>query len=479
MHKMFFLEKRGVMNMLLKRTRFSLSALCLFFITISLKAQGIEFLSLEDAVAKALHQNNQVLAGNYALKKAKWDKRQAWAMLMPSVSFNTRYSWIDKETYQLRDFFRQNINLFFPNIPPDVKIPQTVFQESYYSSFDVNLTLFNGAVWNGISYASAAKNLASSQSKSTQSATVFQVISAYLNALYARETLDLQRAYLNLSELNFKKAQRLQEAGRYSKVETLRWKVEFQQQKSIVSQSASGLRSALVGLARITAMPMDKEIKTEERLPEKLLQESKRLQSLADTSLLKMIELDEPQLLRANAALAAVKSSEEMSRLMHRNSYSKFLPNINLNYTYAWQENNTAALDDYSPKTLMVNLSWPLFSGFQDYSEAKSSYYDYQRNKEQFKDQLRNLHFTLTQTVNKLIDLKTQIELSAANVEYSSNNYAIVSKQKEKGLVSNIDFIDAKLNMQNAKSGELKNRYDFISAMVELYYLLGKLEILL
>lgn len=465
--------------MRIKHLPVSLGLVFIFLMSLSISARAAEFLSLEEALAKALRRNNQVRAGNYAFLKAKWDKRHAWAMLMPSVSFDTRYAWIDKETYQLRDFFRQNFRLFFPNIPPGVKIPQTVFQESYYTSFNVSLTLFNGALWNGIAYASAAQSLASRQLESTRSVMAFNVVSAYLNALYAREILELQKAYLDLSGLNLNKARRMQEAGRYSKVEALRWKVDFQQQKSAVSKSASAMRSALVGLARLTSLPLDREIELEPQLPAGLLKESKRLQSQSDTTLLNLIKLDETQLLKANAALAAVKSSADMSRLLQRNSYSKFLPNVTLNYSYAWQENNTPALDDYSPKTLMVNFSWPLFSGFRDFSESRAGYYDYLRSKEQFKDQLQNLRFTLTQTVNKLIDLKTQIELSDTNVELSTNNYKIISRQKEQGLVSNIDFIDAKLNMQKARLSQLKNRYDFISAMVELYYLLGKSDLLL
>jgi len=85
----------------------------------------------------------------------------------------------------------------------------------------------------------------------------------------------------------------------------------------------------------------------------------------------------------------------------------------------------------------------------------------------------------LTETVNKIINLKTQRELSKANVEFSEHNYRTVSLQKEKGLISNIDFIDAKLNLQNAKLNDISTNYDFISAMVELYYMLGKLNLLI
>jgi outer membrane protein TolC len=89
---------------------------------------------------------------------------------------------------------------------------------------------------------------------------------------------------------------------------------------------------------------------------------------------------------------------------------------------------------------------------------------------------LLNIRFVLTETINKLINLKTQTELSKISVDYNERNYSIVEQQREKGLVSNIELVDAKLNLQDAKLTRISNYYDFISGMVELYYLLGKLD---
>jgi len=341
------------------------------------------------------------------------------------------------------------------------------------------MSLFNGIIWNGIAFAGAARDAAKHQLSATQNSTVYQVIATYLNALYAQDILKLQQEYLELSRRNLSKAERMHQAGRYSRMEALRWKVDEQQQMSVVSQSASGKRSALSALARVTASPMNQNILIENQLPPKLTTESSRLQAFSEQELLAIIDLNESELVAANAALSAVEASNEMSRLFFRNSFASFLPNVNLNYSYAWYENSTIALDDYSPQTLSINFSWPLFSGFQDYTTAQANYYDYKRSQEQYNDQLKNLHFTLTESVNKLLNLKIQIQLAETNVEISQSNYTIVAEQKEKGLVSNIEFVDAKLNLQNAKISTLKNRYDFISAMVELYYLTGQLEKLL
>ncbi len=322
--------------MILKKP--SLLFMCFYLLLFSLPAlaQETSYLTLDAAIQKALKQNNLVKADQFSLKKATWDKRHAWALLLPSVTLNSRYTWIDDSTFALRDFsryFRSDDPAPVPGFEFD--IPQTVFQQSYYTSFDVNMSLFNGIIWNGIQYAGAAKRLAAHQLTATQNTTVFQVISTYLNALYARDIVSVQKEYLNLSRQNFQKAERMQKAGRYSRLEVLRWKLDQQQQLGVVSQSTSAERSALSALARITASPMNRKIRIENNLPQTLLNESSRLQAFSDQQLLALIDLDEEQLVRSNAALAAVKSSEEMSRLFYHNSFSSFLPNVNLNYSYA------------------------------------------------------------------------------------------------------------------------------------------------
>jgi outer membrane protein TolC len=276
--------------------------------------------------------------------------------------------------------------------------------------------------------------------------------------------------------LNYEKGERLYQAGRYSKTDAMRWQVDLQQQQSIVTTSQSDLRSAKIILSRLLNADRNQFFEVENRIPVSLLDESGKLLKLNDIELLNLIQLDNEELLQANAALAAAKKSEQMSESDYRNTFNAYLPQINLTYSYAWRENASIALDDYSPKTLVINLTVPLFTSFKNFTQLKSSYYDYKQSQEIYYDQLLNIRFVLTQTINKLINLKTQKELSKISVEFNERNYRIIEQQKEKGLVSNIEFIDAKLNFQDAQLTDISNYYDFITGMVELYYLLGKIE---
>lgn len=429
------------------------------------------FITLEESISRALTYNNQVRSATFSIKKADWDRRYAWTQLLPNLHLNSSYSWIDDQTYAERDFTRY--------LPPELNVPKTVFQESYYTSLDVSMPLFNGSLLNGLAVAGANARMARNMSTSTRNNIVFQVISSYLTVLRTTEILELQEEYLRLSRLNYEKAERLFNAGRYSRTEALRWKVDLQQQKSTVTATASNLRSAKAILNRLINSDMLTDIRTESTIPDLLVKESEKLASLTDEEILAMIALDDEALSRANAALAAARSNARINKLLYRNSLSSYLPNVSLSYSHAWRENNTIELDDYSPKTLRINLNMPLFTGFQNYTSVKSAYYAYKAGQEDFADQLKNTRYVLTEAVNKIINLKTQKDLSGVNVEFNEHNYKTVEQQKEKGLVSNIDFIDAKLNLQQAQLDDISNQYDFITSMVELYYLLGKIDVFL
>ena len=118
----------------------------------------------------------------------------------------------------------------------------------------------------------------------------------------------------------------------------------------------------------------------------------------------------------------------------------------------------------------------PIFSGFQNYTALKSSLYEYKKTQEEFKDQLLNTKLLLTNVANNIINTKSQLELLKTTIGFSENNYKVVEQQKARGLVSNIEYIDAKLNLQNTNVNYISNSYQLIMSIVELNYLTGKIE---
>lgn len=444
--------------------------LLMFTSVFAQEKSALKFITMDEAVNKALVENNLVKASKFRLKKADWDVKQAWTQLFPTVSFQTRYNWIDEQTFAERDFRRY--------LPPELanQIPQTVFRESYYSSFNLDMPLFNGILINGLSIAYEQREMSENLDRSVLQETIFSVMSSYLEILKSRELVDLQNQYLELSRLNYEKAQRLYEANRYSQNEALRWKIDLQQQKSNEVNNESVLRTNLLNLSKLINEPVNERTVFESDVPGALLEQAEILLNMPDENILELADLSEEELVEINTSLNAAKSNIKISELLHKNTYANYMPNVSLSYSYGWRENNTIDLDDYSPKSLMVNFRVPIFTSFQNLTELKSTYYDYRQSEEEFKDQVLNVKLLLNNVANRILNLKLQQELSASNIEYSENNYNVVEKQKERGLVSNIEYIDAKLNLQNSKLQHISNKYDFISTMLELYYITGKIE---
>ncbi len=428
-------------------------------------------LNLEQALNLALQENNQLKSSQFGIQKARWNRLQAWSLLFPAVSFNTRYMWIDDETYRQRDFSR-----YFDDPNLGFTIPKTVFQNSYNSSIDLSTPLFNGTILNGLRIASAAVTQADKSNQSVRDNLIYEVIASYLNLLRSKALLGLQEEYLNLSAMNLQKAERLHEAGRYSRSEVLRWKVDYQQQKSNMENSKAALRSSEAVLRKNLRLPADESLIPEELLPEKLRSAVDQFSRQEDKSILSMLDIPDEDLTRINTALAAASSGDRINRLLYRNQYTSFLPNISLDYSYGWRENNTLALDEYSPKTVIVNFSIPLFTSGQNLTKVRAAYYEYKQSQALYDDQLQNTRLLLTEAVNRFLNVRSQHELAAAALELAEINYQIIEQQKEQGLVSNLDFIDAKLNMQNSAITKISSEYDLISSVVELFYLTGRMN---
>ena len=425
-------------------------------------------LTLEACLRQALSGNRQLQAARFAAEKANWDRRNAWSQFAPRVSFNTEITRIDEQTLAERDFSRY--------FPPEIPVPKVAFRTSYYSSFEARVPIFDAELINGISVATTGQAAAERTREAIRDQILYQVISGYLEVLKRGATLELQREFLVLTGLNVRKAERMHRAGRYSKLDLLRWQVEHQQQKSGVATGEAALRDATVRLRRLLGLRMLRSGALVDRIPPRLDVEVTRVASLSEDEIRALLGVDNQTLVEGNALLAAAARDRERSRLVYRGQYSSYLPDVSLSYSTAWRRNDTLALDDYRPSMIMLNMSVPLFTGFRNLSRLKSALFSYRAQDTRFSDLVDETRQTLGETVNRIVNLKNQRELIRTSLDFNENNYRIVSREKELGRASNLDVIDAKLNLQNARLMEITTRFDLTSAVIELSYLMGSLD---
>ncbi len=444
------------------------AVLCLFVLPCSANPTDGPRMTLEACLRQALSGNRQLQAARFAAEKANWDRWNAWSQFAPRVSFNTEITRIDEQTLAERDFSRY--------FPPEIPVPKVAFRTSYYSSFEAHLPIFDAELINGLSVARTGQAAAERTREAIRDQILYQVTSGYLEVLKRGAMLELQREFLVLTGLNVLKAERMHRAGRYSKLDLLRWQVENQQQKSSVATGEAALRDATVRLRRLLNLRMLHSGALVDRIPPRLDVEVTRVASLSEDEIRALVGVDNQTLVEGNALLAAAARDRERSRLVYRGQYSSYLPDVSLSYSTAWRRNDTLALDDYRPSMIMLNMSVPLFTGFRNLSRLKSALFSYRAQDTRFSDLVDETRQTLGETVNRIVNLKNQRELIRTSLDFNENNYRIVSREKELGRASNLDVIDAKLNLQNARLMEVTTQFDLTSAVIELSYLMGSLD---
>ena len=444
------------------------AVLCLYALPSEAGTADGNRLTLEACLRQALANNRQLAAAGFAAEKANWDRRNAWSQFAPRVSFNTEVTRIDEQTLAERDFSRY--------FPPEIPVPRVAFRTSYYSSFQAHIPIFDAELINGLSVATTGQAAAERTREAIRDRILLQVTSGYLEVLKRGAMLELQREFLVLTGLNVEKAERMHRAGRYSKLDLLRWQVEHQQQKSSVAAGESALRDATVRLRRVLNLRTLQADALADRVPDRLEAEVTRVAGLSEAEIRKLAGVDSRTLVDGNAMLAAAEQDRERSRLVYRGRYSSYLPDVSLSYSTAWRRNDTPALDEYRPSTVMLNFSVPLFTGFRNLSRLKSAQFSYRAQDTRFSDLIDETRQALGETVNRIVNLKTQRELIRTSLVFNENNYRIVSREKELGRVSNLDVIDAKLNLQNARLLEITTQFDLTSAVIELSYLMGGLD---
>ena len=444
------------------------AVLCLSALPCDASPAGGSRMTLEACLRQALANNRQLAAAGFAAEKANWDRRNAWSQFAPRVSFNTEVTRIDEQTLAERDFSRY--------FPPEIPVPQVAFRTSYYSSFQAHVPIFDAELINGVAVATTGQAAAERAREAIRDQILYQVTFGYLEVLKRRATLELQREFLVLTGLNVEKAERMHLAGRYSKLDLLRWQVEHQQQKSSVAAGESALRDATVRLRRLLNLRALEAEALADVIPEVLNAEATRLANLSESEIRRLAGVANRTLVEGNAVLAAAERDRERSRLVYRGQVSSYLPDVSLSYSTAWRRNDTPALDDYRPSTVMVNLSVPLFTGFRNLSRLKSAQFSYLAQDSRFSDLVDETRQSLGETVNRIVNLKNQRELISTSLAFNENNYRIVSREKTLGRASNLDVIDAKLNLQNARLLEITTRFDLASAAVEFHYLMGSLD---
>lgn len=340
--------------------------------------------------------------------------------------------------------------------------------ESYNANLNLNYTLFDGLgrLYN-FKRLKEQFNLTELQARETIENTLIQLFSVYYEVARRYENVQVLRQTLKLSEDRLERVKYLFEYGQVNKLQVLNADVD-------VANDSINLINEIQTLDNVKR-DLQVVINTDE------FQDFSVDTSITFTPMLKIEKFVEDYDLN-NVSLLQIERNLEISAYDQKISKTGYLPTIDLVGSYGWNRNispetpffpgSVQTIDRFAAG---ISLNWNLFDSGQTavrIQNAKINYENQALQKQQIQTQVdRDIQ-------NALNTYKTRLyiyNLQEQNVKTNIDNFNRTENQFELGQITSVEFRQAQVNLQNAKTSYNLAKYDAKLAELQLLQLTGQL----
>ena len=415
----------------------------------------MNLLSLQDAIDTALKQNPMLKAVREDVNLSLAKKKQARAMLMPSLSF-TGYATGGN-----------NPNIF---TSPAGIMPQNIAAVPQDRFFMGNLTLMwplftGGRLQAMVKMQDAALKIAEKNLTAAELDTVLMVKEAYRMALLMSELVKVNEEMVARTEEQYRIDEVMYEVGKIPKAYVLRDEAEFASAKQMLANMKKDYELALIELKTTLAMDLNAPVVLTDTLSYEDMTET--LEGL----MIQAVTL-RPELL---SAFLMIKQSEQDVKI----SKSMFSPQLSamlMSDTMRMLEK----VDDMEETMTRSRYTAGLVVGLPLYDAGFRS----QKKKEAFAMKKKALaeyeavKLRVTSDVHKawlsLQTAKQNIQTAEAVLESAKEEYRIMKLRYESGKGIQVEVLDASVMLLEAQTNHVKAFYEYLTAKDKLMRAVGR-----
>ena len=428
-------------------------------------------LSFDAAIQRALRDGEEVRAATTAVEIADAQIGVSRSTGLPQLRLNSAYS-------QVIENARANI-------------VGSVFGQAYTYSANAQLSqplFLGGRVVAGARAAGAVRGAARATTAEVRGQVVVDVERSYLNALFTRRLIEIQQRNLQLASDRVAQAQQLETAGRASRYDVLRLKVERANLEPDLVQAQNDFAIAVLNLRRLVNVPAERPITLTSELDTLSL---RALLATVDTS---------PNIGEVRASVRAAELTRTAREAGVRVARADLFPSITATVTsgylalpasngfptHSGSTSNancppgsvaTRACQNngwFADRNFGFQVSWPLFDGLRTRSN------------------LENAHALVDQSNIQLAQVRelVAIEAAAARAEFgrartlfdarretvaeATEAYDLSVLRNTRGVGTTLDVSDAQLNLVRAQVNAARAIYDVFLAAADLARATGR-----
>jgi outer membrane protein len=432
------------------RTLIRCAAVAWFLGAAALSAQTADTLrlSLEEAVTRMLRSSDEARIADAQVAVADAQVLAARAAGLPQLRLNSSYSQV------LRNARADIVGAVFGQ------------RYTYNTNLQVQQSLFQGGRIVAASQAAARVEraaLATRDEARAQLAVDAQRV--YLDVLFTARLAAIQRQNLDIADDRLAQVEQLERAGRASRYDLIRARVERANLEPLALQAESQRVLAELELKRLLDLPIERPLILSTEL------DAARIRALADAALAEQRPAGVRGAVRAAQATASARDAGvKVAR-------ADLLPTFNASFTTGYlalpQFNGFPTEFDqpngwYADRNFAFFFSWPLFDGLRakgniDLAQAQAQLadLDVRRLREQARVDIERARAEL---------LRAQAVVAAreTTVREAEEAFELASLRVARGVGTQLEVSDAQLALLTARSTDARALFDLYLAVAEL-----------
>lgn len=439
-------------------------------------------LTIDQVIQLSVVNNPQVKRAILSVENADEQVKLAWSEVLPSVTSSATYT----RNIEIPVNFVP-ATFFDPDANPNELVPlQFGTDNNWQGGLTVSQNIFRGEAIVGISSSSVFQSVQEEALRSTIQEIITQARKVFHSVLIAEERLRLQETTIDRIESNLVENEKRYEAGLIEEYDVLRLEVQLANQEPQLKDAQLAVEEAYRNLKELMALPIDMQLEIVGSLSEYQINnpaeggiENESIYEIVDATPLPRLTQDEAlDVMRGKRGdLRVIDVQQNLKDREIRAIKSRFLPTITADYNLQW-----TAAQPGSPRpfenavrfqTLMLNVSFPLFTGFermanlniakieqrdlevQEWAAEKTALNEYETNLER----LRNLEETASARKRA--------------VDQAQRGYEIADNRYENGVGSQLEVTEAELQVREAELNYALSVADYLNTKADFDMAIG------
>lgn len=424
-------------------------------------AQEQQRWTLNDCIQYALEKNIQLQQSRISLEESEVEVKSARAALFPSLSFSSGHN-VTNRPYQENS-----------NTVSGTEIISSNNKTTYNGNYGLNAqwTIWNGnKKQNTLKQQKGNRDIAELNVAETENLLQEQITQAFIQILYAEESVKINESTLEVSQANYNRGVELLKAGSISKVDLAQLEAQVSSDRYQVITAQNSLRDYKLQLKQLLELDGTEEMVLE--LPQ-LNDEDVLVPLPEQTEVYRQALLLRPEIQSGKLAVDNSKLGISIAK-------SGYYPTLSLS---ASTGSNTNSASDKSWGSQMkygwnnmigLNISIPIFDNRQNKSAVEKARLQYSSSQMELINKEKELYQTIESLWNNANNAQQEYVAADSKEKSAQVSFDLVSEQFKLGMKNTLELLTEKNNLLSAKQQRVQAKYMAILDRTLLHFYSGQ-----